>query len=650
MSLLLPLGLLGLLGLVALLIIYILKPNYQQKVVSSTFVWKLSLRYRKKSVPISKFRNLLILLCQILILTACALILSMPVIAEEAESPYREEILILDSSASMYAEHGGETRFERAVSRIGTAADSIFAENGYVTIIVAGNEAAYLAERATVEDQSEIRSLLAGLTCSYGEADVEGAMRLAEEVLELNPAADVLFYTATKYADAGDEVILQDVSAEGEWNAAILGASAVLVDNYYTITVDIACYGADESFDLHCEVNNANGTTDSVILPAATVYCSGDQTYQVVYTVSEAVFGDNVTPIILTDNDRIYSFDSIFLYISGADSLTFDNEYYIYGGNKPSIRIEYCSSLPNNFVSGMLLALSSQFRDQWDITITQVNTELGEEPILQGFDLYIFEHEMPETLPTDGVVFMMDPDIAADAGFTLGRVVEIPDWSGDGAALAQGVEHPILNNVTASGILVTKYTQVDEDSLDGYDVLLYFEGNPVFFVKNEPNSKIAVMAFSLHNSNLPISLYFPIILYNFFDYYFPETIDGTSFNVYDTVTLNARGTDLTVTDSSNETMSFTETPAQLLLDSIGTYTITQKLMPGNSVADRYQTERIYVTIPRLQSNIARTEDELAELLRPAEVGMTYDDLMVYIAAVAVALLMVEWLLQWRKGI
>lgn len=39
MSLLLPLGLLGLLGLVALLIIYILKPNYQQKVVSSTFVW-----------------------------------------------------------------------------------------------------------------------------------------------------------------------------------------------------------------------------------------------------------------------------------------------------------------------------------------------------------------------------------------------------------------------------------------------------------------------------------------------------------------------------------------------------------------------------------------------------------------------------------
>ena len=127
MSLLLPLGLLGLLGLVALLIIYILKPNYQQKVVSSTFVWKLSLRYRKKSVPISKFRNLLILLCQIIVICACSMILAMPVIAEAAEPVRREEVLILDSSANMYTAYEGETRFERAVSRLRTQAEDVFA-------------------------------------------------------------------------------------------------------------------------------------------------------------------------------------------------------------------------------------------------------------------------------------------------------------------------------------------------------------------------------------------------------------------------------------------------------------------------------------------------------------------------------------------
>ena len=72
MELLMPLGLLGLLGIAILILIYILKPNYQQKVVSSTYVWKLSLRYRRKQIPINRLLSFLILLCQILIVTACA--------------------------------------------------------------------------------------------------------------------------------------------------------------------------------------------------------------------------------------------------------------------------------------------------------------------------------------------------------------------------------------------------------------------------------------------------------------------------------------------------------------------------------------------------------------------------------------------------
>ena len=50
MMLLTPLGLLGLIGLLIWLIIYIIKPNYQQKMISSTFVWKLSLKYKKKKM------------------------------------------------------------------------------------------------------------------------------------------------------------------------------------------------------------------------------------------------------------------------------------------------------------------------------------------------------------------------------------------------------------------------------------------------------------------------------------------------------------------------------------------------------------------------------------------------------------------------
>ena len=44
MTWLVPLGFIGLVGIIVLIIIYILKPNYQQKLLSSTFVWKMSLK------------------------------------------------------------------------------------------------------------------------------------------------------------------------------------------------------------------------------------------------------------------------------------------------------------------------------------------------------------------------------------------------------------------------------------------------------------------------------------------------------------------------------------------------------------------------------------------------------------------------------
>ena len=60
MSWLTPLGFLGLISIIALIIIYIIKPNYQNKQISSTFIWKLSLKYRKNKIPINKLRNIII--------------------------------------------------------------------------------------------------------------------------------------------------------------------------------------------------------------------------------------------------------------------------------------------------------------------------------------------------------------------------------------------------------------------------------------------------------------------------------------------------------------------------------------------------------------------------------------------------------------
>ena len=138
MDLLVPIGLLGLIGLLILLIIYILKPNYQQKFVSSTYIWKLSLKYRKKKIPINKLRNVLILLCQVLICIAAALILSKPAVVAETSVGQNEKIIIVDASASMLAscESSDDTRFDRALKKTREIADETLKDNGTVTVIL----------------------------------------------------------------------------------------------------------------------------------------------------------------------------------------------------------------------------------------------------------------------------------------------------------------------------------------------------------------------------------------------------------------------------------------------------------------------------------------------------------------------------------
>ena len=57
MSWLTPIGFLGLIGIIILIIIYILKPQYQQKFISSTYVWELSLKYKRKRIQFIRLMN-----------------------------------------------------------------------------------------------------------------------------------------------------------------------------------------------------------------------------------------------------------------------------------------------------------------------------------------------------------------------------------------------------------------------------------------------------------------------------------------------------------------------------------------------------------------------------------------------------------------
>ncbi len=679
MRLLAPLGLLGLISVLVLILIYILKPNYQQKFISSTYVWKLSLKYRKKKIPVSKLRNILIIICQIFILAACSAILSKPALVVKEMETAPEVVAIIDSSASMRAGSMNETRYERAVLKTVQLMEKTFAENGTVSVIIADNSAEFLTERATAEAKTSLKRRLNALIedasegkidCSYSTADVDGAIELCDKILQDNPKTKVYVYTDTEYSFVPKGVEIVSVSEENEWNAAILDAYTVRVDGYYQFYIDVACYNQDKlDMQVNVTVHNPNAKDKEDITEEVTfntsVDCLRDQTKRIVFLEKRQFEGlaerlgesksdlesaseweiDNVKYVKLdTQENWIFSYKSVEILLDESDSFGLDNDFKIYDGQREVIRVQYASALPNPFFTSVLANLQSVYASSYDIQIDEVKQ--GEEYETSEFDFYIFEHSVPQTLPTDGICMLVNPDVAPENSgiVSFGNEINLESLEETRTYLQADSNHAtLMAGITATNISIRQYRKIEFD--DSYETLMSFDNQPVFAVRNEGKSKTVVMSFSVHYSNFVITKEFPMMMYNLFQYYYPPTVNGNAFEVNEKVQLNARENWLNVEhDNSGAKIEFLEFPAVLDVDVPGTYTLTQENVFEPS---KLIEEKIFVKIPSTESNICYLADTLPMPYNKIDETDYFDDLLLYIAAALVAVLFIEWWLQSR---
>ena len=642
MNWLTPLGFLGLIGIAVLILIYILKPNYQQKFISSTYIWKLSLKYKKKKIPINKLRNILLIICQILIITSCALILAQPVIEEMKSPTVVERVAIIDASAGMRAkDKSGESRFDRAVMKADALATQTFGEQGYFTVIFAGAEANYLVQRATAEESFKVKEDLASLVeedayaCTWGTADIQGAIDLAQKIVDQNVDTEVYLYTATEYLDEGN-VIVDDCSISGEWNAAILDCQAIMEDNYYTFKITVASYGYDTNLLVYCNVYGANGAAESTKTAlTVTATCNADQP-KTVSIVTNSFEGEKA-------KDKVYEYQYVHFYIAEQDSIEEDNAFFIYGGKKPEVNTLYYNPRANDFVSGVMLnARDNLLGKKWSVTHKEINSVKEDEIPVEGYDFYLYEGVMPDVLPTDGVVMLMNMDRIPEGLNAVQGPTETTDEHHP-YTMKVAEQHPIINYFDPANIKVTQYNMML--NYEGFTPILMIGNNPVLLVKETDDQKIVLMNFSVNFSDLAIRVEFPILMYNIIEYFLPATLQRNAFAVNETITLNARSNKLSLTSLDGKVKSeFEEFPATLTLTTPGSYTLTQTPMSGEA-----QVEQFFVKMPSEESNIFRVEDSLYELIVPKKKDIDNLDLLVYFAAALVALILLERILQAIDG-
>ena len=699
MTLLAPLGLLGLLGVVALIIIYIIKPNFQQKIISSTYVWKLSLKYRKRRIPTSKLRNIIIIICQILILSICAFILARPSQILKQAADYDEIIAVLDCSASMRAMDGdGVTRYERAVKMMQTRAKTVFDKRGYVSVIMADGDPEYLVERLTFEQEYDFNLLIDEMLdgtrdCTYGVADMEKAMSKCEDVLADNPSAKVVLFTDTDYANPPKDVEIVSVyNKQSEWNVAILNAYAEIDENYYNFIVEVASYGQPYEGTLNVNVEHVNAEEDedtSMPDPSpnhyeAYVYCPEGVPQTIVFRHSESVldYNEDSADVTIVEQADFYGDFMISTYQTAhvwldeyGDSIDeADNSFNIYGGQKPVIRIQYASMNANTFTRAALLNLRTYYGKlgRWDVQIKEVKK--GEEPATEGYDFYVFEDSdiyyfndvsgaksvMPDKMPTDGVVMLIDP---WGAPLNLGaRIDEIPYAFGSAERLEMkdlleggDYDHPIMNGISL-------YYGDDRESLgissfrriSGYDTGAYKElitgpsGDPALLVEDEPDAKVVIMAFSVQYSNIAMTEAYPRLFENVFNYYFPPTVDRYYYEVGDAVTVNSRGESVQITassDSYGDIPAITEFPYTMTFTMPGTYTFSQTTYFGDDLS-----ENVFVHMPAYESDIFKVEDGLTAPYVEMDMTDYFKDLLLYFAIGLVALIFIERILHLTEGI
>ena len=657
MNWLTPLGFLGFIGLLILFLIYILKPNYQNKTISTTYVWKRSLKYRKKKIPISKLRNILLIICQVLIVCTCAFMLAQPFVAGEDKRSANEKIIVIDASGSMLAEIEGETRFERAVTQAKALINETLDKDSVVSVILAGKEANFISQRATADTRDtllrEMDALIDpnDLKCTYGASDIDGSMALAESVLEMNAKAEVVLFTGTTYIDDGN-VTVKNVSDPGEKNVSIANVQAIREENYYRIEADMVSYGSNYSGTLNVQITGAQGTfgigdsEQGLNNETLTFSCSVD-----LIKGERTKFRFGTKESYDVSGLKIHAYDSIYCYIEENDALAIDNVYYLYGGTPQKLKIQYYSTLNNIFVNSMLLDLQDQLRDDWDIEIKTIkdsndailngNGKEGEIEF-EGYDIYIFEHRVPDELPTDGLVILLYPD---DVPESMEITLSAPkSLSGDGIAFTAGKSHPILEYVNASNIRSTKYKTIPNyDSC--YTPLLYANGEPVALAKNEPDSKVLILTFNFHYSNFPIIPEYPTFMINTLNYFIPTTFDKNIYNLYDKVVLNSRSELLTVAGPAfAEALEFNTTPSEIYVDVPGTYTVTQTPISGNKIVENFS-----VVIPEEQCDITRQVDTLTNPFFPTITEDIDLDLVIYFAIALVTLLFCEWWLKSRDN-
>ncbi|CAA9564652.1 MAG: hypothetical protein AVDCRST_MAG73-4045 [uncultured Thermomicrobiales bacterium] len=499
MGLLTPLAL-GLAALaVPIVVLYLLKIKRRDRVVPSTLLWDRLARDVEANAPWQRFRPNWLLFLQLLALAALVAALARPFLSVEAALG-ASTVVVVDVSASMGAVEGDGTRLDAAKGEIRDLIARM-PDGGRMLLVAAGAQGR-VAQPMT-GDRDALRDSLDALNAEAGQAAIADALALAAAAAARLPDGEIVLVSdgdipASTIADLAAPTRVVAVGGADPLNLGITTMAVRRGVAGAQLFVRVANAGTAERearITLWSEPEPTPDDPDAAdVLVAAqdlTVPAHGD----VALTFAE-----------LPPDASVLRAD---LAAGGRDDLTVDDTAWARTRSGDGARV-------------LLVTAGNLFLERGLGLLPDLAVSVAEPgAVASGYDIYVFDG----VAPTPGLaapMLLLNPPVG-NGVVEVSGAVETPAITGTAGAdpLLGGVDLSQTNLAAAAKLVTPSWATA----------AVVAGPDPLLLSGTRDGARVAVLAFDLHQSDLPLQTAFPVLLANLTGFLLPETGGATPATV-----------------------------------------------------------------------------------------------------------------------
>ncbi len=502
-----------------IILLYLLKLRREERIISSTYLWQRMVQDRQANAPWQRLQRNLLLFLQLLFLIVLILAIAQPTRDAQGINS-RTLVLIFDTSASMAARDGAPTRLEAARQQALQIVDNL-PTDARITVLTAEDSPRTLISLST--DRRFIRQVINQIQVGSEGSDMKSALQIAAAVAQRRSDTQIVILSDgnVELPDRSgiDPSMLHFITiGSRSENQAIelLTLQANPSDQTLTIFAQIANYSPDSvkrrvAFyadgapvsvtDLEIAPNSEQSILASDIL-------SDTILIEARLLPSTAVADGLAPPVSAPDyldlDDRAYAVvrqsEPLTITLVGNGNLFLETALSLI----PGVRL---TLLKPDEVRNLLQPENSSTEND-DNLPTPVSGSLLHSIESGNPALIIFDQVIPDQAGIPKTNLLMIAPLQSSFFFTVTDQITLP--------VPTAVEpiDPIIENVELSGVNILDASEL---TLAPWVKPLIEDATsprprpPLLAIGEKDGRRVAVLAFSLNHSDLPLQVAFPIL-------------------------------------------------------------------------------------------------------------------------------------------